>query len=520
MRLQPPQERGVRALVIAAHGSHREPAANALVRRVAETIRGRRLFDEVAVAFHQGEPGFDTVLDELEADEVTVVPFMTSAGHYTDVVLPSALARSPRYAEVRLRITPPVGGHPGVAPLVARRVSELLREHGLERDATSLLLVGHGTPRHAESRRTTLELTATLRHRRVAREVVAGFLDDEPTVIQALGQAGLGTTIVVPFLIGGGTHAVEDLPRLLDLPGRSILLDRPIGTSPGLADIVIDLARRHPPPPPKLRRRGGRDQRAKRPGSVHLVGAGPGDPELITVRGLDLLRRAHVVVHDRLIGDALLGEARPDAELVDVGKGRGHAALTQEGINHLLVERARGGAMVVRLKGGDPFVFGRGSEELAACRDSGIHCEVVPGISSAIAGPAAAGIPVTVRGVARSFAVVTAQQAKDEGDIDPTPMVSVDTLVVLMGRAGLASLARRLVAAGRDPQTPAASIQSATTASQRVVLATLGSIAEAVEREGLEAPMVTVIGEVAALAPTGRRATGWPGSESAIARRA
>jgi uroporphyrin-III C-methyltransferase len=504
VRLQPQPDRGIRALVIAAHGSHRDPAANALVRRLAETIRGHRLFHEVAVAFHQGEPGFDTVLDELEADEVTVVPFMTSSGHYADEVLPAALARSRRYAELRVRITPPVGGHPGVAPLVARRVSELLREHGLERDATSLLLVGHGTRRHPESRRTTLELAATLQRRRVAREVLAGFLDDDPTVIQALGQASLGTTIVLPFLIGGGTHAVEDLPRLLDIPDRSILLDRAIGTFPGLAEIVIDLARRHTPPPPKLRRRGGRDQSATQPGAVHLVGAGPGDPELITVRGLDLLRRADVVVHDRLIGAELLGEARVNAELVDVGKGRGHTALTQDEINRLLVERARAGALVVRLKGGDPFVFGRGSEELAACRDSGITCAVVPGISSAIAGPAAAGIPVTARGVASSFAVVTAQQAKGaEGEIDPARLASVDTLVVLMGRAGLASLARRLVEAGRDPGTPAASIQSATTASQRVVLATLGTIADAVERDGLEAPMVTVIGEVAAMARPG-----------------
>jgi uroporphyrin-III C-methyltransferase len=504
-----PADPSGRALVIAAHGSRRDPAANGLVRRVAESIRSRRLFDEVAVAFHQGEPGFDTVLEELAADEVTVVPFMTSGGHYSDVVLPAALERSRRYAEVRLRITPPVGGHPGVAPLVARRVSELLRDHALDRDATSLLLVGHGTRRHLQSRDTTLELAATLQRRRVAREVLAGFLDDEPSVVQALGRASAGTTIVLPFLVGGGSHAEEDLPNLLGLPagaapltgerdGRLVLLDRAIGTLPGLAEIVIDLARRHTPPPPKLRRRGGREVGIKPPGSVHLVGAGPGDPELITVRGLALLRRADVVVHDRLMGFELLREARPDAVLVDVGKGPGHSPLSQEEINRLLVERARGGETVVRLKGGDPFVFGRGSEELAACRDAGVYCDVVPGITSAIAGPAAAGIPVTARGVARSFAVITAQQAS--GEVDVAPLALVDTLVVLMGRASLAPLARRLVEAGRDPATPAACIQSATTAYQRVVLATLGTIAEAAEREGLEAPVVTVIGEVAAMA--------------------
>src|SRR5687768_13815060 len=134
---------GRRALVLAAHGSRREPAANALVRRAAEQLRGRRLFDEVAVAFHQGEPGFDRVLDEIESDEVTVVPFFTSAGHYSDVVLPAALARNRRYSELRLWQTPPVGTHAGMGSLIARRVAELMLEHGIDRGAASLALVGH-----------------------------------------------------------------------------------------------------------------------------------------------------------------------------------------------------------------------------------------------------------------------------------------------------------------------------------------------------------------------------------------
>ena len=137
-----------RALVLAAHGSRRDPAANAAVRRLAESLRGRRLFDEIAVAFHQGEPGFDRVLDELRAEEVTVVPFLTSAGHYSEVVLPEALAKNARFAQLRLRQTPPVGTHAGVAPLVARRVTELLREQRQEREAAALVLVGHGTRRH------------------------------------------------------------------------------------------------------------------------------------------------------------------------------------------------------------------------------------------------------------------------------------------------------------------------------------------------------------------------------------
>src|SRR3954464_3188012 len=130
-----------KALVLAGHGSRRDPAANALVRRLAESVRARRLFDEVAVAFHQGEPRFDTVLDELDADEVTVVPLLTSAGHYADVVLPEALSRNRRFAELRLRITPPVGMHRGIAALVARRITEVLREAGIERHSASLAIV-------------------------------------------------------------------------------------------------------------------------------------------------------------------------------------------------------------------------------------------------------------------------------------------------------------------------------------------------------------------------------------------
>ena len=498
------------ALVLAAHGSRRDPAANSLVRRLAQAVRERRLFGEVAVAFHQGEPGFDAVLDELESDAATVVPVMTSAGHYADVVLPEMLARNRRAAEIRWRVTPPVGSHPGVAPLVARRVSELLRDEGLSRSAATLLLAGHGTRRHPASRQTTLQLAETLRRRGVAGEVVAGFLDDEPELPQAFAAARGSIVLVMPFLIGGGAHAADDIPRALGLEpgetpllrranGRLVLMDSPVGTLPGLVDLVVDLARRHPPPPPRLTRRGGRPVRVVT-GTVHLVGGGPGDPGLITARGLELLRRADVVVHDRLIGPELLHEARADAELVDVGKGLGHAALTQDEINRLLVDRARQGREVVRLKGGDPFVFGRGSEELAACREAGVHCDVVPGVSSAIAGPAAAGIPVTARGIARSFAVVTAHQAGDGAEPEVAGLVGVDTLIVLMGRSSLPAFTARLIAAGRDPATPAACIQSATTPAQRVAVATLATIAEVAEREGLEAPVVTVIGEVARMA--------------------
>jgi uroporphyrin-III C-methyltransferase len=499
-----------RALVLAAHGSRRDPAANALVRRLAEALRGRRAFDEVAVAFHQGEPGFDAVLDELVAEEVTVVPLLTSAGHYSEIVLPEALARNRRFGAVRLRQTPPVGTHPGVAPLVARRVTELLRDRHLAREDVALVLVGHGTHRHPQSRAATEQLADVLRRRRVAGDVAAAFLDDDPPLDQVAAAVRRSTLLVVPFLIGGGTHAVEDLPRLVGLPaggslegrvnGRRVLIDGAIGGYPALDEIILDLARKHTPPPaPRFRPRLMVE--ARKSAAVHLVGGGPGDPGLITSRGLELLRSAEVVVHDRLIGPELLREARPDAELIDVGKGPGHAPYRQEEINALLVSRARQGRTVVRLKGGDPFVFGRGSEEAAACREAGVPVYVVPGVSSAIAGPAAAGIPVTARGLARSFAVVTAQGAGPDGaEVDVSGLAGVDTLVVLMGRAGLETFAGRLVAAGRDPATPAACVQRATTPEQRVTRATLGTIAAAADRDGLENPIVTVIGAVAALA--------------------
>jgi uroporphyrin-III C-methyltransferase len=518
-----------RALVLAAHGSRRDPAANALVRRLAESLRGRRLFDEVAVAFHQGEPGFDTVLDEITADEVTVVPFLTSAGHYSEVVLPEALGRNRRFAEVRLRQTPPVGTHAGVAPLVARRVTELLREQRAERDTVALVVVGHGTARHPQSRAATEHLADTLRRRRVAGEVVAAFIDDKPPVDAVVAQLRQRTLLVVPFLIGGGAHVLEDIPRLVGLAegsdprrgtvaGRLFLIDDAVGTYAGMEEIVVDLARRHTPPPaPRFRPRMVTPVR-KEPGPVHLVGGGPGDPGLITSRGLELLRTADVVVHDRLIGVELLQEARADAELIDAGKGPGHAPYTQAEINALLVDRARLGRTVVRLKGGDPFVFGRGSEEAAACRAAGVPVYVVPGVTSAIAAPAAAGIPVTARGLARSFAVVTAHQAGPGGEIaDLRALAGVDTLVVLMGRASLGTLAAQLIEAGRDPATPAACIQSATTPEQRVTRATLATIADAADRDGLQNPVVTVIGAVAALADAELDAVASGGSGVALA---
>ncbi len=238
------------------------------------------------------------------------------------------------------------------------------------------------------------------------------------------------------------------------------------------------------------------------PGIVYLIGAGPGDPGLITVRGLSLLRQADVVVHDRLVAGELLSEARSDAEVIDAGKAPGEHRFSQNWINALLVDRAKSGRCVARLKGGDPFLFGRGFEELIACQAAGVACVVVPGVTSAVAAPASVGIPVTLRGSARSLAIVTGHAA--DGGVPTTlnykALAAMDTLVILMGRANLAKLTASLIDAGLDPATPAACIAKATTAEQRVTKATLATVAQAVDRDGLCAPVVTVIGAVAAYA--------------------
>ena len=236
--------------------------------------------------------------------------------------------------------------------------------------------------------------------------------------------------------------------------------------------------------------------------TVYLVGAGPGDPRLITVRGADLLRRADVIVYDRLAADSLLDLARPECELIDAGKGPGDVTLTQDETTQLLIEHGRRGVLVVRLKGGDPFVFGRGGEEAQALREAGVEYEVVPGISSAISVPAYAGVPVTHRDLAAQVTIVTAHErpGKPRADVDWTALAALPgTLVVLMGVARLGPVAAALIAAGKPPGTPVCVTQSGTTAAQRSVAGTLATIATEVEAAGIRSPAVTVIGAVAGL---------------------
>ena len=231
-------------------------------------------------------------------------------------------------------------------------------------------------------------------------------------------------------------------------------------------------------------------------GSVALVGGGPGDPDLLTLRGRRLLAQADVVVVDRLAPTALLAELAPDVEVIDVGKMPDHHPIPQDEINRILVDRAQQGKIVVRLKGGDPFVFGRGGEELIACEEAGIPVEVVPGVTSAIAVPAAAGIPVTHRGVARGFSVLTGHESIGEFPTDRS-----HTLVLLMGVKRLDETADELIAAGHDPETPVAVVESGWLDRQRVTVGTLATIAKVAAEAGARPPAVTVVGDVVTLSP-------------------
>ena len=238
-------------------------------------------------------------------------------------------------------------------------------------------------------------------------------------------------------------------------------------------------------------------------GRVVLVGAGPGDPDLVTVKGLGWLRRAEVLVHDRLVAPELVDEAPPSALRIYAGKAKGQHCLPQSAITPLLIHHARAGRLVVRLKGGDPFVFGRGGEEMVACRRAGIPVEVVPGVSSSIAVPAAAGIPVTHRGLASSFAVLTGHDGDDTAGagVDwERAATAADTLVILMGVGALPAIARRVIAAGRPAATPVAVISRGHTAGQTVARGTLADIAERARH--LPAPATIVVGEVVRLAAT------------------
>ena len=236
-------------------------------------------------------------------------------------------------------------------------------------------------------------------------------------------------------------------------------------------------------------------------GRVALVGAGPGDPELLTLKAARALATADVVLHDDLVAQPILDSIHPGARVIAVGKRGGCASTPQAFIEQLMIREARAGRFVVRLKGGDPFVFGRGGEEALALRDAGIEVEIVPGITSGLAAPASVGIPVTHRNVAHGVALVTAHAAEDGAEPDWAALAASGlTLVVYMGVAKIAGLRDKLVTAGRAPETPVAIVANATRDDQRSLRTTLGAMAGDAARAGLGSPAIIVIGDVAAMA--------------------
>jgi len=233
--------------------------------------------------------------------------------------------------------------------------------------------------------------------------------------------------------------------------------------------------------------------------TVYLVGAGPGDPGLLTIKGLECVRKADVIVYDRLAHPSILAEAKPGAELIYVGKASSAHTMTQDDINALLVEKAREGKIVTRLKGGDPFVFGRGGEEAETLHEAGIPFEIVPGITSAIAVPAYAGIPVTHRGLCCTLGIITGHEdpAKAESSIKWDKIATgIDTIVFLMGVENLPNIVRNLVDNGRDPSTPIALIRWGTRTEQETITGVLSDIVEKVKTADFKAPAITIVGEV------------------------
>lgn len=318
--------------------------------------------------------------------------------------------------------------------------------------------------------------------------VAGGGLRAAAAASSALAE-GDTVTVVAPDLVA----TLEDLVHrgLVTWRRGELALDDVLA-----ADVVLRVSTDGTEPTPDPGRTGT--------GDVVLVGAGPGDPDLMTVGGLRALAEADVVVTDRLVPLAALDAVRPDAQVVDVAKIPGGRSTGQGAIDALLVEHALAGRRVVRLKGGDPFVFGRGGEEAIACARAGVPVRVLPGVTSSVSGPALAGIPVTHRGLTQGFTVVSGHVPPDHPDstVDWKALASTGTtIVVLMGVRTLGAIAEALVGGGLDPETPAAVVADAGLPSQRRVDGTVATIARVAADVGIGAPAVTVVGRVVEALP-------------------
>ena len=381
-----------------------------------------------------------------------------------------------------------------------------------------VLVVGHGS-RRAEANEDVREAAVRIGERGGFVLVEPAFLEIEhPNVregFERLVQRGARDITVHPYFLSPGRHTRGDIPVEVSEaagghPGINYRITEPLSAHPLVIEAsverileTIDRAKELPSPRPahvKTANLAASKMRAL-PGTVYLVGAGPGDPGLLTVKALALLESCDVLVYDYLVNPNVLAHVHASTERIYVGKVGGGRHTPQRQINHLLIKHARTGKRVVRLKGGDPFLFGRGAEEAEALVEAGIPFEVVPGISSALAVPAYAGIPLTHRGLSSSVVVVTGARGGDgafeTGALDQ--IAAADTVVVLMGVAHLREIANELVNSGRSAGTPAAVIRWGTYNGQETVTGTLGTIAEETERAGLRSPAVIIVGEVVRL---------------------
>ncbi len=374
--------------------------------------------------------------------------------------------------------------------------------------SNGVLVVGHGS-RREEANSDVREAARQIGERGGFALVEAAFLEIEhPNISEGFGrmvQRGARSIIVHPYFLSPGRHTRGDLPREVAtvakrFPYVSYRITEPLSAHPlvieaSIGRILETIDHKAYDDAPDAQH-----YRAE-VGKVYLVGAGPGDPGLLTVKARDLLASCDVVIYDYLVNPELLSHVPLAAERIYVGKVGGGQQTPQYEINRLLIDQAQTGKRVVRLKGGDPFLFGRGGEEAESLHSAGIPFEVVPGISSALAVPAYAGIPLTHRGFSSSVAVLTGAQV---GDGKPEPgasrsLASADTIVVLMGVAHLHEIANSLMTSGRSPETPAAVIRWGTYEGQQTVIGTLRTIAVEAERARMRAPAVIIIGEVVRL---------------------
>ncbi len=378
---------------------------------------------------------------------------------------------------------------------------------------TGILIVGHGS-RREEANQDVREAARQIGLRGNFPLVEAAFLEiTRPTIREgfaALIAQGARHIIVHPYFLSPGRHTRGDIPvevraaaSLYDVVSYQIT--EPLAAHRLVIEASIERIREAVDPSTNRN-----SSNAPPPGKVYLVGAGPGDPGLLTIKAMELLRQAEVVVYDYLVNPDVLLSASADAERIYVGKVGGGCQTQQSEINELLISQAKQGKIVVRLKGGDPFLFGRGAEEALALRGAGISFEIVPGVSSVVAVPAYAGIPLTHRGLSSSVAILTGARAGDGSLSDDLLRArEAGTIVVLMGISHLRQIAEKLIGAGRSQETPVAVIRWGTYEAQQVLTGTLSTIADLADAERLRAPAIIVIGDVVRL----RESLSWFGKE-------